>query len=104
MTETIQSNWRKGIRYGAWTIVVYALIFFLLRALTLSMYDFFFRPGTWASWHIGIWYIIFQLFPFVVGFIFLVTGYSALKGDKAQIIPAIIHGVILAFWVGMLCF
>ena len=80
----------NGIRYGMWTIGVYALIFLLI---------FEFRPSLRAFLNQGsgpiIWYIVLRLLPFIVAFVFLITGYSAIKGDKTQIFPAIIHGIAL---------
>ena len=76
-----------------WTIAAYALIFLLLVE---------FRPSLRAIFNskIGqitiVWYIILRLLPLFVGFIFLITGYSALKGDKSQIFPSIVHGIALA--------
>jgi len=80
----------KGIKYGIWTIGIYSLLFLLMLK---------FRPSLLAVLNSGsgpiIWYIILRILPFVVAFIFLVTGYSAIKGDKAQILPSIIHGIAL---------
>jgi len=80
----------KRIRYGLWTIGIYVVLFFLMLV---------FRPSLQVILNMGsgplIWYIILRLLPLIVGFIFLITGYSALKGDKSQVFPAIVHGVVL---------
>src|SRR5262245_47424577 len=87
----------KGIKYGLLTIADYAVLFSLLLL---------FRPAhnsnlitglsTLDKYLIMILYIILRVLPFIVGFLFLITGYSALKGDKTQIFPSIVHGLALA--------
>ena len=92
MVNTLRSNHIKGVKYGVWTVVFYIFVFLVWRALLpSSFFDLFFGEG--------IWYIMYRLMPFLTALIFLVTGYSALKGDRSQVIPAIIHGIVLAFLI-----
>lgn len=78
------------LKYGFWTIGSYILVYLLFLV---------FRPTLWnfLEQHVGalIWAILLQLLPFMVGFIFLITGYAALKGDRTQIFPAIVHAFAL---------
>jgi uncharacterized membrane protein len=87
----------KSIRYGLWTIAVYAIIggvFFITRPQPQTLMEVLIGSPYWSAF--------FRLFPFLVGFVLLVTGYSAIKGDRSQIIPAIVHGVVLAFYIGII--
>ncbi len=88
-----QTRSYKGIKYGIWTIGAYALLFLLMLELRPSLREIF---NSGIGQVTAIWYIILRLLPLGVAFIFLITGYSALKGDRSQIFPSIVHGIALA--------
>lgn len=94
MANKVRSNHIKGAKYGMWTVLFYILAFLVWRALVPSSLLGLISGS-------GIWYIIYQLMPFLAALLFLVTGYSALKGDRPQVLPAIIHGIVLAFLISL---
>ena len=99
MQDKTRSYNLKGIKYGMWTIGVYALLFLFMLEVRPSLQRILHSENGSVTM---IWYIILKLLPFVVTFIFLVTGYSALKGDKSQIFPSIVHGIVLvALWANL---
>lgn len=100
MQDKTRSYNLKGIKYGMWTIGVYVLLFLAMLELRPSLRAVFLNPENGSV--TIIWYIILRLLPFIVAFIFLITGYSALKGDRSQIFPSIVHGIALvALWTDL---
>jgi hypothetical protein len=78
---------------------------------TLCFYALFIGLGYWANrispsgpCTPGLGFLVLMLLPVISSVLLIVTLVSVAKGRKPQILPAMVHGIVIMAFICMLCY